>query len=265
MQQAVMPPPRKRKKRPTVSASELERRLDGLWRRRPSRGARSGLTLDHIVATAMEIARTRGVGELSMRELAGQLGSGAMSLYRHVRSKEELLNLMADAAVGSPPVLGDQPENWRAKLERWARAEWAVFMRQPWALQVVTRPLMGPGRMSWLEAALGALAETGLSDGERLEVISLVDRYVRGAALDASRRAQDGSDWYQHWAASLARFLTEASRRGQSVNLSRLMTNAQAIGGPPSSDYELDFGLERVLDGVAALVDRRRLPSRRRR
>ena len=254
-----MPGPRKRKKQPPSPSPELERRLERLWGRgaRPTRGPRPGMTLERIVAAAIELARTGGVGELSMRAVASQLGYTTMSLYRYVRSKDELLDLMVDAAVGEPPALDDLPGGWRAKLERWARAEWVVFLRHPWAPQIIARPLMGPGQMSWLEAGLRALAGTGLDVGEKLEAIALVDRYVRGAALDASRRTQDGPEaWAQQWGASLARFLAEAARLGRQAELSRLLS-LPASTEPRDSGYELDFGLDRLLDGVAALIDRR--------
>ena len=251
-----MPAPRKPRKRPAPS-SDLDRRLELLWghRERPTRGPRPGMTLERIVAAAIEIARTRGVAELSMRLVASELGYTTMSLYRYVRSKDELLDLMVNAAVGEAPPLEDLPGDWRAKLERWARAEWAMFLRHPWALHVIARPLMGPGQMSWLEAGLRALASTGLHDGEKLETVALLDRYVRSAALDASRRAQDGAaDWFRQWTSSLARFLTETERQGRYQTLARLMTAEQSTE-PPGPDYELEFGLERVLDGIAALID----------
>lgn len=220
------------------------------------------MTVERIVATAIEIARTRGVQELSMRQVASQLGYTTMSLYRYVRSKDELVDLMIDAAIGEPPALDEVPGGWRAKLERWAKAEWALFLKHPWALQVVARPLMGPRQMAWLEAALAALADTGLQEAEPLEVVASLDRYVRGAALDASRRLQDGPDeWSLQWQSSLARYLSEAAEQGRYATLARMLHVEPPSAEPAETDQELDFGLARMLDGIAAFIALRRPPT----
>src|SRR5919198_4883542 len=85
----------------------------------PTKGPKPGLSLDRIVAAAVAVADADGLGAVSMHRVAQELGSSAMSLYRHVSSKEELLDLMVDAAFGTPPSASG--EDWRAGLARWAR------------------------------------------------------------------------------------------------------------------------------------------------
>src|SRR5689334_25423292 len=73
-----------------------------LWgtREPPTRGPKPGLELGGIVAAAIKLADAQGLGELSMRKVAQELGVGTMSLYRYVPGKAELLDLMLDAVYG---------------------------------------------------------------------------------------------------------------------------------------------------------------------
>src|ERR1700754_2811680 len=68
-----------------------------------TKGPKPGLGLARIVATALRIADAEGLDAVSMNRVAKELGTGAMSLYRYVESKQELLALMIDAAIGEVP------------------------------------------------------------------------------------------------------------------------------------------------------------------
>src|ERR1700754_3900982 len=99
--------------------------VDVLWgAREPARrGPRPNLSIEQIVDAAIEIASTEGLGPLSMNRVAEKLGRSAMSLYRYVRSKDELLQLMIDvSARKAPPPEPDDELGWRPNLERWAYA-----------------------------------------------------------------------------------------------------------------------------------------------
>jgi len=214
------------------------------------------MSLERIVAAAVALASESGLDEVSMRRVAERLGFTTMSLYRYVRSKEELMDLMIEAVVGPPPMLTG--ETWRARLEQWARSEWAVFQRHPWALQLVsTHPLMGPHRLGWLEVALRALADTGLGDAELFETVNLVDRYVRGTAQGLAATAQGGSAVsHAVWKASHAALVDRIAHDQRFSMLSRLWSTA--MGDTPDM---LEFGLQRVLDGIEAEIARHRASS----
>ena len=79
-------------------SGDVSRSLELLWGlgERPSRGPKPGLTLDRIVTAAVAVADAEGLGALSMRRVATDLGVGTMSLYRYVPGKAELLDLMLD-------------------------------------------------------------------------------------------------------------------------------------------------------------------------
>jgi AcrR family transcriptional regulator len=160
-------------------STEIPRTLKVLWdpaRREP----RPGLSLERIVASAMDIADRDGLAALSMARLAQELGSAPMSLYRHVANKDELLVFMQDAAPGPPPAV---PPDWREGLTVWARALRDVYYAHPWILQVTAgRPPLEPGQLAWLDRGLEALAGTPLTVPQRLEAVMTLLHYVRGEA-----------------------------------------------------------------------------------
>src|SRR5580658_2476952 len=105
-------------------------------RERSHRGPKPTLSLERIVAAAVRVADADGLDAVSMGRVAAELGAAAMSLYRHVSAKEELLSLMVDAAWGdSPDPLADG-EGWRSGLCRWAWAMRASIKRHPWAIRI---------------------------------------------------------------------------------------------------------------------------------
>ncbi|MEK8107143.1 TetR/AcrR family transcriptional regulator C-terminal domain-containing protein [Micromonospora sp. M12] len=100
-----------------------------------------------------------------------------MSLYRYVGSKDELLELMADAALGTPPTI--PTDDWRRGLRSWAFEQRAVFQRRPWLTRVPTSgPPSGPHQIAWMEAGLAVLSGTRLDWAHKIGVLSLISGYV---------------------------------------------------------------------------------------
>src|SRR4051794_16081245 len=104
-----------------------------IWERlgEPLLDVQPALSREQIVRAAMAIADADGVQALTMRRLATDLGTAAMSLYRHVLNKEDLLDLMLDRAFGEislPAHSGD----WRADLWAFAYATRTIFKRHSW-------------------------------------------------------------------------------------------------------------------------------------
>lgn len=106
-----------------------QRTLELLWgtQKNPSRGPRPGLSTAQIVGAAITIADSDGLGALSMRRVAEQLGVGTMSLYTYVPGKAELLDVMLDSVFGEQTFAGALPADWRAALELRAQADWALY------------------------------------------------------------------------------------------------------------------------------------------
>jgi AcrR family transcriptional regulator len=245
------------------------RGMELLWgeRKRSTRGPRPGLTVDRIARAAIELADAAGLEALSMRRVADQLGVGAMSLYTYVPGKAELLDVMLDTVLGEIRAPEDGG-GWRAGLEHWAREDWSLYHRHPWMLQVAgTRALLGPNELARYDGTLHALADTGLSGREMVLVTSVVAGYVRGAAQGAVEAAhaerRTGLSDDQWWAAR-----APLLERYYDPERYPTITSVEASGAfqPTGSgaEYNLqhaldsfEFGLQRVLDGIAAFVDAR--------
>ena len=176
-------------------AGQLRRSLELLWEGdpRPTRGPRPGLTLDRIVAAGIALADREGIDALSMRRVAGELGVGAMSLYRHVPGKAELLALMLDrvSAPDEDVVRAAQSGRWRDVLATVAHGSYRMYLTHPWLLQVNwTRPAMGPNSVAGMELFMRGLGGLPITDQERISVLITIDGFVTGVgpSADPARR-----------------------------------------------------------------------------
>ena len=225
-------------------------------RRRPARGPKPGLTLEQIVAAGIKVAITEGIGALSMTRVAAELGVGTMSLYRYVTAKDELLTLMVDSALGSPPQ-APRAEDWRAGLIRWAVGVRTAYQRHPWALRVpISSPPLGPNNVAWLENALEALGPTPLSEQEKLSTVLLVSGFVRNDVtmdFDLTAGAAAAGAAGGRVMPTYARMLASLIEQGEFPALEDAIASG-ALGDEDDPDSEFEFGLERILDGVAALI-----------
>jgi AcrR family transcriptional regulator len=227
-------------------------------RQRGQRGPRPGLDLDRIVAAGVRVAAAEGLAAVSMNRLARELGSSPMALYRYVSGKEELLALMVDAAIGPPPM-PEPGDDWRAALERQARAYHSELQRQSWVLRVpIGGPPMTPNQVAWMEAMLRSLGETRLTELEKLSTILLVSSYVRSelilmADVEAAAVAAGTAPNVMPEYGRVLAHLTDAERFPA-------IHAALAGGGFDEEDdpeQEFEFGLVRLLDGIEALVAQR--------
>ncbi|MGA5118788.1 TetR/AcrR family transcriptional regulator [Streptomyces pseudogriseolus] len=243
----------------TSGSGDIARTLDLLWGtgQRPSRGPKPGLTLDRIVEAAIEVADRDGLGALSMRRIATELGTGTMSLYRYVPGKAELLDLMLDRVQrpsANPADLGDG--GWRSALEALARATLALYRRHPWLLEVnQSRPVLGPSALDGMEKVFSRIKPMGLSDPELLSVIVMVDGYVVGAA-----RTQLYQEQAEHSSGLTDAEFWEAQRPA----LEKAMTSGRypVMAGLSADTFDsgfdhFEFGLQRILDGLELHVARR--------
>jgi AcrR family transcriptional regulator len=236
------------------------RTIDLLWGvgARGARGPKPGLTIDAIVGAAITIADADGLEQLSMRRVAGRLGAGTMSLYRYVPGKPELLELMVDRVCGetASPEGGD----WRARLAHVARENRRLYERHPWLLHVFPgRPPLGPGVIGKYERELRALEGIGLDDVEMDSVLTVVLGHVRGAVTTMfetarARAVQSDEEWWRSVGPHVERVLDPAAfplavRVGTAAG--------EAYEGAYDPEHALEFGLERLLDGIAAFVEAR--------
>ena len=229
------------------------------------RSGRSGLTVRAIVRAAIELADAGGIEAVSMRSVADKLGAGTMSLYTHIPGKPALVELMIDTVNGQLYADLDEPTrqgSWRAGLRFIARRNWEMFARHPWLLQIPQgRPVLGPNINRKYEAELRPLDGIGLSDLEMDGVLTMILVHVAGlarwqAALQADREGSGEGDqqWWTAIEPALAAVMDATAfpvggRVGRAVG-----EQLQSAGDPGGS---LDFGLDRIFDGVGHLIDSR--------
>ncbi|EIV93897.1 TetR/AcrR family transcriptional regulator [Frankia sp. QA3] len=229
--------------------------VEMLWgvRERPSRGPRRGLSLERIVSAAVDVAQADGIGAVSMSRVAAELGAATMSLYRYVSAKDELLLLMVDAAMGSPPGPREPDDGWRAGLTRWAQGSRAAYHRHSWVLRIpISTPPLGPNMVAWMDDGLRCLAHTPLTEQQKLSSVLLLSGFVRNeATLTADLRAASGGEnMMPGYGALLTRLIDPA----MFPSLQRAIDSG-SLDDDDDMDGEFDFGLARLLDGIAVLID----------
>ncbi len=238
--------------------TELPGSIELAWGLRESatRGPKRGLTLDRIVQAGIKIAFTEGLSGLSMGRVAREVGVATMSLYRYVSAKNELLTLMVDTALGSPPAVRPD-EDWRAGLTRWAEGIRASYARAPWALRVpISAPPLGPNNVAWLENALASLARTPLSENQKLSCVLLLSGHVRNdATLNADFAAVAGTQPIMPTYGAMLSKLLAPNDPDRFPALRRAIATG-ALDDDDEPDVEFYFGLERILDGISELIDR---------
>ncbi|WP_156727466.1 TetR/AcrR family transcriptional regulator [Streptomyces apocyni] len=236
-------------------------------RERPAKGPKPGLSLDRIVSAAVDLAAAEGLGAVSMGRVARELGVSTMSLYRYVAAKDELYVLMQERAIGRPPEPPPPGTPWRERVARWTRAQREVAHRNLWTLRIpIQGPPLGPNNVAWMEQGLAALEGTGLTEDEKLGVLSLIGGFVRSEAvlmadLDAAMSARGiAPDESMRRYVRTLRALTAPDADNFPAVTRLLDSGAMEQSEDPETrtpDADFDFGLTTLLDGVEALVERR--------
>jgi AcrR family transcriptional regulator len=184
-----------------------------------------------------------------MPRLARRVGLTPMALYRYVPGKDALVDLMVDVAIGDPPGPGRTGAGWRQGLREWAGQAQAGFRRHPWLIEATARQrLMGPGELGWLDRAVGLLDGTGLTGPERLDAVLVLLGHVRSMAQYAASRAHGGMA-AGDWNAATVRLVNQHSDRYPAL---RSAVEDGALS--PDDRNGLEFGIQRVLDGIEVLI-----------
>ena len=227
------------------------------WGLRPRgrSGPRPAFSLEQVIGAAIDLADDVGLAQFSMGKLAGRLGSAPMSLYRYVGSKADLLVLMLDSAFGPLPAGVPPPAPWRHALAFWAEALQAVYRDHPWMLEVPVRELpQTPNALAWIDFGLQSLATAGLSGENQLGALLLLDGHARNTARLATDLRAVGEDTAASPSYSqLMAPLIDATR----FPALRRLLDAGVLDSPATTTGEAGFafGLERLLDGIDALID----------
>lgn len=255
---AVMPAER-------TGGGDPARTLALLWRDPeivPRHGPRQTLSIDAVVAAATVLADAGGLQAVTMRGVAQTLGVAPMTLYTYVPGKAELLDLMLDAAYSGMPHTATSGQPWRDRLTAIAEENLALFHAHPWAAELSTvRPPLGPGMLAKYEHELSALEGLGLDDVEMDASLTYLLSFVQAgarAAADARAGARESAQGDAQWWARNAPLLAARVDEVDYPIAARVGSAAGAAHGAAfSPEHAYRFGLDRVLDGLAALIEQR--------
>jgi AcrR family transcriptional regulator len=212
----------------------------------PKQEAREPITRERAIQVAVALADAGGLDSLSMRKLAAELGIEAMSLYYHVKSKDDILDGMLDVVYSefSTPRAGDP---WRAAMRERAESTRDVLTRHPWAITIKSRTSPGPATLGHLDAVIGCLRAAGFSMPMAGHAMSLLDSYVQGFAQQELALPLDPSG--DIGAATEDIMAQQESMQESFPNLAEM---AATLILQPGYAYgnEFEFGLELILDGL---------------
>jgi AcrR family transcriptional regulator len=211
----------------------------------PNAAPRAPLTKQRVLRAALVLADRDGVGSLSMRKLAQELGVEAMSLYHHVANKGEILDGIVDVVfseIDLPTGEGD----WRAAMRRRAISAREALRRHPWATGLMeSRSTPGPANLRHHDAVLGILRHGGFSVELAAHAYSVLDSYVYGFALqEASLPFSTAEETADLAEAIMAEFPADAYPHLTELTVQHVLK--------PGYDYgnEYLFGLDLILDGL---------------
>ena len=210
--------------------------------------AREPVSRVRAIQAAVALADTEGIESLSMRRLARELGIEAMSLYYHVKSKDEILDGMIESVINEMALPAADGE-WKSALRERAESARNVLGRHPWAISMVDERTTRT-TMRHLDAVIGCLRHAGFSIAMAAHALSLVDSYVHGFALqEASLPLDESGDIGATTEDILA-------QQGMMAAFPYLAEMGVELILQPGYAYgnEFTFGLRVILDGLESVL-----------
>ncbi|MFL5911009.1 MAG: TetR/AcrR family transcriptional regulator C-terminal domain-containing protein [Gaiellaceae bacterium] len=200
------------------------------------------LNRDRVLRAAVRLADKSGIESVTMRRLGKALGVEAMSLYNHVRNKDDVLDGIVDLVLDEIELPADA-EDWEAAVRRTATSGHDVFLRHPWACSLVMSRFR-PGRVAYVNAILTTLREAGFSPDAAYHGYHALDSHMLGFTLWELGHSMDTEGLEEAAAAFLERF--PAGEYPYLVEHMHQHLDGSMRDG--SSDFE--FGLDLILDGL---------------
>jgi AcrR family transcriptional regulator len=207
----------------------------------PSPAQRRPLSRERVLRAAVALADRSGIEALTMRRLGQELGVEAMSLYKHVANKDDVLDGIVDLVVGDIEV-PPSGTPWRPAMRARAVSAHGVLLAHPWAaLQIMSRFSIGPGMTHYLDATLGRLREGGFSVEGALDAWHTLDSHIYGFTLQELGLPFEADEAAQVSADVLGTLSAE-----QFPHVVEVIGHVMAHGRVE----DFDFGLELILDGL---------------
>ncbi|MER5324639.1 TetR/AcrR family transcriptional regulator [Streptosporangium roseum] len=237
-----------------------------IWMRpeRPARGPKPAYSRAQITEAAVRIADAEGLEAATMRRIAAEIGAGAMSLYRYVPSRDNLVELMADRLQGEIDVTGMPSGDWRADLTRYADGLRAMWLRHPWIATVQrSLPSFGPNQLLLIERLMGVL-DASVSIDENLGLMAILTGYVEGTVREEISSAEEirrSGLSESEWMARSSPYVDRLVKSGEYPIFTKIVMEARQPH--LSRDDQFRYGLQRVLDCIAAALPRAAEPPAR--
>lgn len=207
---------------------------------------RPPLSRDRVLNAAVALADESGIDALSMRRLGQALGVEAMSLYKHVANKDDLLDGIVDLVAGEIEVPAT-PGDWRSAMRSRAISAHAVLMRHPWAtMLIVSRVNVGPAMLRYVDATIGCLRAAGFSWALADYAWNAIDSHVYGFTLQKLSFPFAPEEY-----AEVARAFLPRVPADEYPHLRGMAEEVIARRHDGVQDFE--FGLDLILDGLERL------------
>lgn len=223
--------------------------------KQPRRGPKGELSIKKIVDAAIVIADRDGLGAVSMSRVAQSLGFTTMSLYRYITSKEDLLVLMQDAVCHIPIPQEVAGKPWRQEMSEYVWACVGIFRKHSWFGEIpITSVPLTPGNLQVIDWMLRIMRDFPINDFEKMSFILLLSSYSRACGLiarDMDRAIREGASPEMFSGLNYSAALKQLVKPDRFPYLYPiLMSGAYTEEADNPIGDDLDFGLQRILDGI---------------
>jgi AcrR family transcriptional regulator len=226
------------------------------WKAAPrERPTRAPLTRGAIVDAALRVLEREGADGLSMRRVAEELGTGPASLYWHVASKDELINLLVDRVASEIQVPPPDPARWEEQLKEWMLQARRVFRRYPGVAGLTLgRIPVGPNLVRWTEWLLALLRGAGIPDRIAAYAGDLGALYLGASAYEEGLPppSPTGQDLSPDQIVAMFRGYYESLPADQFPNVHATLD--ELFSGGPDERFEL--GVDVIIRGLASYIQR---------
>lgn len=226
-----------------------------MWLRPSARAGRDAppLSRDRIVEEAVALLDEEGADRLTMRRLAERLGTGSTTLYWHVKTKDDVLDLALDAIFAEVEIPREGGRGWRADITVLINGWRAVLLRHSWSAALLGRPMLGPNVLARSEFLYATLLDAGVTESRLTAAAYGLSNYVIGSTLMQAT-----------WLTSAEQSVRQAAREHLRATRERYPT--LAAHGPLVADDDWDtgfaLGLTWLLDGIETGIATEEAPDR---
>jgi AcrR family transcriptional regulator len=219
-----------------------------VWLRPPVPRAVPPLTRERITEGAVALLDEEGMDRLTMRHLAERLGVGTTTLYWHVKTKADVIDLAIDAIFGETSLPDRDSGDWRENVVALLSDCRATLLRHPWsaALPLRQRPSIGPNFLAWMEFLQASLVRVGFRGKAVTAACWLLYSHLQGSTASQSSLRWSDSE----------RAAAQEQLRHHRDTYPTLASHEYLL----DDDWEQNFhlGLRYALDGLQAQIDRAR-------